>query len=241
MNFHKKSPNVKMGEDDTLEHLTEFMTDEPVRSLKRKLPKGWKWKGQHFEIARRLPKKDFDWLLSLSLTYHMSALNTYFVHAGLVAWDPSTSIRGASPTSFLDDQVQHSILQIDQNKDPLTLIEMRGVRHGRRPTASGKKGTAWFELWNEAMEACGTHLGEEPVGADGKCGGPLNVIYGHWAAKGLTLRPWTSGLDSGCVYGRKLSAMVIGGKVDEHPKLERQLIKLQDQEPTVVTMKCKKP
>ncbi|KAH9812703.1 Metallo-dependent phosphatase-like protein [Melampsora americana] len=242
MEAHKRLNQVKMKEDESLEDLPEFMSEEPMKSLKRKLPKGWKWKGQHFEIARRLPRKDFDWLLSLSLTYHLPKLNTYFVHAGLLAWDPSKSISGANLKSVLDDQLQPSILEIEQNKDPLTLLEMRGVRHGRRPTSSGKKGQPWFKLWNEAMDACGPHLGEEPpVGADGKCGGPLNVIYGHWAAKGLTLKPWSSGLDSGCVYGRELSAMIIGGEVDEHEKLERQSMKLQDQDVTVVTMKCKKP
>ena len=42
----------------------------------------------------------------------------------------------------------------------------------------------------------------------------MTVIYGHDAAKSLNIRKYTKGLDSGCVYGRKLSALVIedGGK-----------------------------
>ncbi|MCR9144166.1 MAG: metallophosphoesterase [bacterium] len=35
------------------------------------------------------------------------------------------------------------------------------------------------------------------------------VFYGHWARKGLNLRENTFGLDSGCVYGRSLSAYVL--------------------------------
>lgn len=35
------------------------------------------------------------------------------------------------------------------------------------------------------------------------------VFYGHWARKGLNLRENTIGLDSGCVYGRSLSAYVL--------------------------------
>lgn len=35
------------------------------------------------------------------------------------------------------------------------------------------------------------------------------VIYGHWAAAGLTIRPRTIGLDSGCVYGGRLSACLL--------------------------------
>lgn len=33
------------------------------------------------------------------------------------------------------------------------------------------------------------------------------VIFGHWAALGLMIRPDVLGLDSGCVWGRKLSAL----------------------------------
>ncbi len=35
------------------------------------------------------------------------------------------------------------------------------------------------------------------------------VFYGHWARRGLTLRANTFGLDSGCVYGRSLSAYIL--------------------------------
>ena len=35
------------------------------------------------------------------------------------------------------------------------------------------------------------------------------VFYGHWARRGLTIRDNTFGLDSGVVYGRKLSAYIL--------------------------------
>ncbi len=35
----------------------------------------------------------------------------------------------------------------------------------------------------------------------------MPVIFGHWAALGLTIRPDILGLDSGCVWGRRLSAI----------------------------------
>jgi hypothetical protein len=40
------------------------------------------------------------------------------------------------------------------------------------------------------------------------------VIYGHYAKQGLNIREYTKGLDSGCVKGGKLTALVIedGGK-----------------------------
>ncbi|MBC86064.1 MAG: hypothetical protein CL677_02705 [Bdellovibrionaceae bacterium] len=38
--------------------------------------------------------------------------------------------------------------------------------------------------------------------------GEKTVVYGHWATNGLNLRKSTVGLDSGCVYGKKLSAWI---------------------------------
>ena len=33
------------------------------------------------------------------------------------------------------------------------------------------------------------------------------MIFGHWAALGLHLAPGVAGLDSGCVWGKALSAL----------------------------------
>ena len=38
------------------------------------------------------------------------------------------------------------------------------------------------------------------------------VIFGHWAKKGLVIRDNAIGLDSGCVYGNKLSALILPGR-----------------------------
>ena len=35
------------------------------------------------------------------------------------------------------------------------------------------------------------------------------IIYGHWAKQGLQVRHNTIGLDSGCVYGKKLSGILL--------------------------------
>lgn len=40
---------------------------------------------------------------------------------------------------------------------------------------------------------------------------PATVVYGHSASRGLSPKRWSVGLDSGCVYGRKLTALVLGG------------------------------
>jgi hypothetical protein len=50
-----------------------------------------------------------------------------------------------------------------------------------------KSDPAWYELYKEKKL----------------------VIYGHWAIQGVMIRENTIGLDSGCVYGRKLSALIL--------------------------------
>lgn len=35
------------------------------------------------------------------------------------------------------------------------------------------------------------------------------IVYGHWAKQGLKIKSNSIGLDSGCVYGKKLSALVL--------------------------------
>lgn len=71
-----------------------------------------------------------------------------------------------------------------EEQDPAVLLHVRVVE----PKG---KGTGGKVLWGAAYD------------------GPPHVVFGHNALEGLQLHPWATGLDSGCVYGRALTAMVL--------------------------------
>ena len=83
------------------------------------------------------------------------------------------------------------------NQDPGTILRIRTVR-----TATGERGkrdVLWGSVYN----------------------GPPQIVFGHNAAPGLQLHPWATGLDTGCVYGGRLTALVLA----PGQKVPRDLVK----------------
>jgi hypothetical protein len=76
---------------------------------------------------------------------------------------------------------------IDRTK-PSTLMRIRTLGRDGRPSRGGPI------LWGARYT------------------GPPHVLFGHNAAPGLQLHRWATGLDTGCVYGGRLTAMVLGDR-----------------------------
>jgi diadenosine tetraphosphatase ApaH/serine/threonine PP2A family protein phosphatase len=68
------------------------------------------------------------------------------------------------------------------------LLNLRSITADGRPSKK-VEGTPWAALWP----------------------GPEHVVFGHDAVRGLQRHPFATGLDSGCVYGRELTALVLPG------------------------------
>jgi hypothetical protein len=75
-------------------------------------------------------------------------------------------------------------------QSPQTLMRIRTVRVAG-PKRGRARPKATHVLWGAAYE------------------GPPQVVFGHNAAPGLQLHAWATGLDTGCVYGGRLTAMVL--------------------------------
>ena len=119
------------------------------------------------------------------------------------------------------------MFDIPQNTDPWTLINMRSVyTKGKKKgkiTKSQQKGTPWSEIWQSEMSRCvgkGSQSDEpddnytsedsdESTLRKGKGKGkgknddlecyPVSVIYGHAAGRGLDIKDFSKGIDTGCV------------------------------------------
>ncbi|ROW10209.1 hypothetical protein VMCG_02103 [Cytospora schulzeri] len=101
----------------------------------------------------------------------------------------------------------------DNSKD-----ENGGDRVGAGDVAlptDGRDGTAWWGEWNRYQERLARDEGDDNKDYGHGLKG-TTVVYGHDAKSGLKVpdtygngRGYTYGLDSGCVYGGKLSALII--------------------------------
>ncbi|KAI8340779.1 Metallo-dependent phosphatase-like protein [Chlamydoabsidia padenii] len=81
-------------------------------------------------------------------------------------------------------------------QQPLNVMTMRDIDEGH-PTDKKKVGSPWADIWNQAQEHSNS---------------PVNVYYGHDASRGLVIKPFTYGLDTGCVYGRNLTTIEMKSK-----------------------------
>jgi hypothetical protein len=191
-----------------------------------KVPKGWKPLAKHYQVARAISYEHYEYLRSLPLVLHAPAGHVFFVHAGLLAADPSrklthhkqplshwpsvkdskdniTALREAQEVALLSD--------VPQNRDPWAVQNMRSVRKNGELSRSNHKWTPFSDLWNEIMNQCsGLHTSEVELSSIPRLIGnretlshlpcyPSTVVYGHAAGRGLDVKRWSIGLDSGCV------------------------------------------
>ena len=195
----------------------------------KRFPKDYEWKGQHWHIAREMKERHYRYLLDLPLALHMPSLHSFVIHAGMLPHNPrksashksqplvkasnahSSSVnaaRFAEELSLLDD--------VKQNTDPYTLLNMRSVfMKGKDKgdiTKSTKEGEPWSDVWTEQMDRCTVAQFEKRKKHEStplECA-PVTLVYGHAAGRGLDVKKYSKGIDTGCVYGRQLTALVIG-------------------------------
>ncbi|KAL8813015.1 MAG: hypothetical protein Q9200_000602 [Gallowayella weberi] len=102
-----------------------------------------------------------------------------------------------------------------EDQDPMGIMSMKSIDLKTHVPSRDPKGTPWFKLWNAYQSL----LPEQDRST---------VIYGHDAKRGLQVEKYTKGLDSGCVEGRKLTALVVTIESDQNSKQETVSVRCKD-------------
>ncbi|KAL0937384.1 ser thr protein phosphatase family [Colletotrichum truncatum] len=173
--------------------------------------------------ARSLSKKHIDWLSELPVILDVGSIeslgNVVVVHAGLV---PGLTLKQQDPWAVMNMRGLVYPREELRRKEAKNALEdyrkihtaapgitdnMINEEHERRrkpedrtiavPTDRRDGSSSWTKAWNRHQKALPA---TEPRTA---------VVYGHDSKKGLEIDKYTFGLDSGCVNGGELSALVI--------------------------------
>lgn len=199
------------------------------------------------ETARSLSRKQIKWLSELPVILRIGAIpsskpnieNLVVVHGGLV---PNVALKHQDPWAVMNmrslvypaDELRRQavgihlekvekgrqgrpvrILESDVDAELARIVDAQQAQSGGSildhkgdvalPTDS-HDGILWTKEWNRAQKRLPAR-------------NRTTVVFGHDAKTGLNVDGrYTFGLDSGCVYGRQLSALVIeaGKKTVEH-------------------------
>ncbi|KAJ8468776.1 hypothetical protein ONZ45_g17121 [Pleurotus djamor] len=241
--------NAAVGEDELDEWTDELLKKRKSRWSKT-IPKGWVIFGDHYRIARAMSKDEYAYLLALPLKLHIPHAHAFIVHAGLLPLDPRykasdsrqplahvpkigrTALKGDKYIEKLRQAQELSVANdLKQNANPWVNLNMRGVTKNHDVTRS-HEGKPWSELWNRDMEKCDGFDLDRGLSTNNQkklpCY-PATVIYGHAASRGLDVKRWSIGLDSGCVYGRSMTALVLGShKLETDAKPHQYVIPFSD-------------
>ncbi|ORY67435.1 calcineurin-like phosphoesterase [Pseudomassariella vexata] len=176
-------------------------------------------------VAQTLTSAQRSWLSQLPVILKLGRIPSYgdmvVVHAGLV---PNIPLENQDPWAVMNmrtlvypaEQVRREQIkkQLEeaakksggkQKKIPDSEVDaameasrQRGEGTGDHDVAlpiDGRDGQFWSEAWNEAQKELDAR-------------DRINVVYGHDAKTGLNLGKYTYGLDSSCVKGGQLTALV---------------------------------
>lgn len=199
------------------------------------LANGIRLANSNYSSLQKILSKDdcgdlIDWLRFRPLAWHSRKLNTLMVHAGLPPqWNVKTTLACAQ-----------ELEQVLRSDDYVAFIEkMYGNKPGKwSPDLKGKKRLRFIvncltrlRMVKQSGAIDLTYTGPpEKAPAkltpwfaieDAKWRG-TRIVFGHWSALGLVVNKKIISVDTGCVWGRQLTAVRL------------------DKGPTVVQVRCRK-
>ncbi|KAK9423583.1 putative Calcineurin-like phosphoesterase domain-containing protein [Seiridium unicorne] len=205
------------------------LTPEPVDDMAEPALAGQSGsQSAEVQVARSLTQKQREWLSNLPVILKVGPIpgygNVVVVHAGLVPdvalenqdpWAvmhmrtlvfPAEQVRRVRIKQMLEDLAserakKHVSVSDEEVEKELIASRERGEGTGDHDVSlpqEGRNGKPWSDAWDES-QANRTSEAERTT-----------VVYGHDAKRGLNVGKFAFGLDSSCVKGGKLSAMIFG-------------------------------
>jgi bis(5'-nucleosyl)-tetraphosphatase (symmetrical) len=93
----------------------------------------------------------------------------------------------------------------------------------RHDTFNGIKSVAWSKIWNEhQLQKYENDLKDVP---NDKLTLGTKVYYGHDAKRGVVVKEFSNGLDSGCVYGKQLTGAIIWSQLSTSKGVDKIIYK----------------
>ncbi|KAF9152807.1 hypothetical protein BG015_004672 [Linnemannia schmuckeri] len=149
-------------------------------SKKKSIPSDLVPNSEHHKIAKKMSKEQYEYLLSCPLILTVpKELSANKIPIHVVH-------AGIDPSDNISKQL------------PWVLVNVRNILKDGTPSRKKKKGEGWAQLFND-FHTKRVKQGEPD----------FLIVYGHDAGRSLNVKKWSIGLDTGCVYGRKLSAYVV--------------------------------
>ncbi|KAM0250040.1 hypothetical protein ACHAQJ_008771 [Trichoderma viride] len=195
--------------------------------------------------GRKLKKEHVEWLSQLPVIIAVEPLRMLIAHAGLVPgikpelqdpWAvmnmrtliyPREKLRGKdgkkktnrSPDEAASDDGQASPEEEEQG-ETLESIREKDAFTDREVALpiEGRDGEKWANAWNRFQKRL-------------KKSHRYTVVYGHDAKRGFREERYTIGLDSGCVKGGALTALVVEGKEGGKGGFTHTIVQVHCQEP----------
>lgn len=155
-----------------------------------------------------------DWLRNRPLLHHDSALGWTMVHAGLPPqWDLPLALACATEVeTVLRGPYSGELFAAMYGDEPaLWTSELHGMER-LRYTLNALTRIRYVEPAGTLDFVCKSSPEQAPAGLtpwfriDGRLSREARVVFGHWSTLGLICEPNVLGLDTGCLWGGRLSA-----------------------------------
>jgi hypothetical protein len=150
-------------------------------------------------MAKELDKKHIDWLLKCPVILRVGGISGFNGGGDIVV-----AHAGLAPGIDLDRQ------------DPFLVMNMRSIDIMTRVPSEDRKGEPWEKVCHFLLRpqfVCNTHLLKQLWNHHQSHTHPASqrqtVVYGHDSKRGLNINKYSKGLDSACVKGGQLTALVI--------------------------------